>query len=76
LRKETTEREQRLLDQYLDRALRCLEAEEKADNARRRYWAKRGGVEAEMRARFERARKKYLKKKAADESSRGDDPKH
>ena len=70
------EREQQVLDRYLDRALRCLEAEEKAENARRRYWAKRGGVEAEMRARFERARRKYLKKKAADEISLGDEPKH
>ena len=41
------------MDRYLDRVLRCLEAEEKADKERRRYWRSRGGAEAEAKTWYE-----------------------
>ena len=64
------------MDRYLDRVVRCLEAEEKADKERRRYWRRRGGVEAEMRARYESARKRIREEMRRDADPPGDEPKH
>lgn len=60
------------MDRYLDRLVRCLEADLKAENERRRYWRRRGGVEAEMRALFERARKRIEEERRNADAS-GDD---
>ena len=46
------------MDRYLDRVLRCLEAEDKVDEEERRYWRTRGGPEARAKAWYEAARKR------------------
>ena len=63
------------MDRYLDRVERCLEAEEKAEKERRKYWRRRGGVEAEMRALYEPARKR-IQEKLRDVDGSGNEPKH
>jgi hypothetical protein len=64
------------MDRYLDRLERCLEADLKAEKERRRYWRQRGGVEAEMRARYESARKRIQEENLRDADPSNDEPKH
>lgn len=64
------------MDRYLDRLERCLEADLKTQKARRREWRRKGGVEAEMKARFEAARKRIQGEKLRDANGSADDPKH
>jgi hypothetical protein len=64
------------MDRYLDRVLRCLEAEEKADKERRRYWRSRGGPEAEAKAWYEATRKRIEEKRRREADTSGDEPKH
>ena len=63
------------MDRYLDRVLRCLEAEEKADKERRKYWRSRGGAEAEAKAWYEATRKRIEEKRRREADASGDEPK-
>jgi hypothetical protein len=59
LRKKMTEREReirkaQILERQMERLEKCLIAEEKAENARRRYWARRGGAAAQMMSDYKR----------------------
>ena len=64
------------MDRYLDRLVRCLEAEEKADKERERYWRQRGGVKAEMKAWYESTRKRIQEEMRRDADTCEDEPKH
>ena len=62
------------MDRYLDRVLRCLEAEEKADKERRRYWRSKGGAEAEAKAWYEATRKRLEEKRRREADASGERP--
>ena len=55
-------RKQRILDRQMDRLERCLIADEKREDARRRYWSSRGGVAAQMMADYKRWLKRREKR--------------
>ena len=76
MKENDPEREQRALDRYLDRVLRCLEAEEEADKAERRYWSTRGGDKARRMAEYERWRKLRELREKTDPESPGDELRH
>jgi hypothetical protein len=64
------------MDRYLERVLRILEAEDKADREERRYWRSRGGSEAKVKAWFEDARKRFEEQKRREADDSKDEPKH
>jgi hypothetical protein len=70
-----TERELRILDRQMNRLLRCLEAEDKAEIARRKYWRTRGGLKAQVMAEYEEQRRKRLEEKRSEHDPHEDEPK-
>jgi len=72
-------RKDKILDREMNRLEKCLIAEEKAENARRRYWARRGGIAAQMMADYKRWRKRREKEGLSAVSLLSllrDEPKH
>lgn len=47
-------RKTQVLERQMQRLEKCLIADEKAENARRRYWSTRGGIAAQMMADYKR----------------------